>query len=197
MKLQIRKGVFETNSSSTHALCICVNDVVDFAKIKQDYKKVIIVEGGEFGWEFDVYYDVQTKLDYMFTMITKCCNNEDVALKLMNKMKALLKSIGVTIRYRFDIVTIKHSTTSSDYYFAEFHDKDGYKFKGYIDHPDSTILDLLDNKDMFFKFLFGKKSMLVTGNDNEDDFDDYMKKRCLDYDCPEKWGDWDVLYKGN
>jgi hypothetical protein len=29
MKIQIRKGVFETNSSSVHALCLCTNDEYD------------------------------------------------------------------------------------------------------------------------------------------------------------------------
>lgn len=198
MKLQIRRGVFETNSSSTHALCICENDEVDFAKIKQDYENVIItIDGDEFGWNFDVHFDVQTKLNYMFTMITACCNNEDAALTLMNKMKTLLESIGVTIQYRFDTVITKQMTTFLNCYYTEFHDKNGCKFKGYVDHPNETILDLLDDKDMFFKFLFGKESMLVTGNDNYEDFGDYMNKRGLDKLNPVNVKDWKILYKNN
>lgn len=45
MKRQIRKSVFETNSSSTHAICI--------TKKKDNYKLPdhIDFEFGEFGWD--------------------------------------------------------------------------------------------------------------------------------------------------
>lgn len=63
MKRQIRKSVFETNSSSTHAICI--------TKKKDNYKipKHIDFEFGEFGWECDEYHDTRNKASYLITAI--------------------------------------------------------------------------------------------------------------------------------
>ena len=50
MKKQIRQGVFETNSSSTHSMCIHPGNkyVPNMSKLK--------IETGEFGWEEETYY---------------------------------------------------------------------------------------------------------------------------------------------
>lgn len=63
MKRQIRKSVFETNSSSTHAICI--------TKKKDNYKipKHIDFEFGEFGWMYEEYSDTHNKASYLITAI--------------------------------------------------------------------------------------------------------------------------------
>ena len=45
MKRQIRRGCFETNSSSTHAICITKADVN-----KEDLPSHVTFTHGEFGW---------------------------------------------------------------------------------------------------------------------------------------------------
>ena len=50
MKRQIRRGVFETNSSSTHAICIAKGDY--------NLSKHIDFTIGEFGWENNEYDDL-------------------------------------------------------------------------------------------------------------------------------------------
>ena len=47
MKRQIRQGVFETNSSSTHAICISKDH--DTSKLK--LPDSVSFDHGEFGWE--------------------------------------------------------------------------------------------------------------------------------------------------
>ena len=61
MKL-IRNNTFETNSSSTHAIAI---------PKKSNYKiqKHVDFHWGEFGWEYEVYYDTSSKASYLYTMI--------------------------------------------------------------------------------------------------------------------------------
>ena len=44
MKTQIRKGCFETNSSSIHAMCICTEE--EFEALKEG-KKVVLIRHGE------------------------------------------------------------------------------------------------------------------------------------------------------
>ena len=70
MKRQIRRSVYETNSSSTHAICISKNN---------DYKKrdYIEFETGEFGWEWDTYETVHSKASYLITAILNGYDKED------------------------------------------------------------------------------------------------------------------------
>lgn len=50
MKKQIRRGCFETNSSSTHAICIATDDVLNIPKD-------IHFGFDDFGWECDTQFD--------------------------------------------------------------------------------------------------------------------------------------------
>ena len=92
MKRQIRKNVFETNSSSTHAICISKNN---------DYKKrdYINFEIGEFGWEFDVYGDVYSKASYLITAILG--RDKDFADEKLSQLKEILDRNN--IEYEFSI----------------------------------------------------------------------------------------------
>ena len=67
MKKIVRKGVFETNSSSSHSLSLARDDqefVLD--TIYPDQNGVINVTGQEFGWGWDKFNDATTKLAYAF-----------------------------------------------------------------------------------------------------------------------------------
>jgi len=71
----IRKSVFETNSSSTHSICISKEDVNQFPKS-------IHFGFGEFGWENDEVYNTQ---DYLYTAIM-----ELEMYDCVDKIKAIL-----------------------------------------------------------------------------------------------------------
>lgn len=62
MKRQIRKGVFETNSSSTHSFTVgnTFNNL-----LVNDYDNCVHTELGEFGWEIEDYFDSASKLAYI------------------------------------------------------------------------------------------------------------------------------------
>jgi hypothetical protein len=65
MKKLIRKGVFETNSSSAHSIAIATEDkefVLD--TIYPDQHGTIIVRGDEYGWEWFKHNDAETKASY-------------------------------------------------------------------------------------------------------------------------------------
>jgi len=67
MKKIVRRGVFETNSSSSHSLSLAREDqefVLD--TIYPDQNGVISIIGQEFGWGWDKYNDARTKLAYAF-----------------------------------------------------------------------------------------------------------------------------------
>lgn len=153
MKRQIRRSVFETNSSSTHAICIAKGDYN-----KNDYIKFEI---GEFGWEFDTYYDVHSKASYLITAIFS--SNKDYADEKLQQLKDILDSNNI----KYDIPTPKvNSWEYGDY----------YNIDGYIDHSGETrefVEAVLSDSDRLMRYLFGD-SMIVTGNDNDDSYSDYM-----------------------
>lgn len=59
---QVRKSVFETNSSSTHSLVISGED-------EYDYEISSVLEYGEYGWGFDVLMTPTTKAEYLLTLV--------------------------------------------------------------------------------------------------------------------------------
>ena len=77
MKKQIRSGLWETNSSSTHTVYFTSGDtqedISELDKYIQD-DGYLHIEFGKFGWEIENYTDAYTKLQYALTMVveTEC-----------------------------------------------------------------------------------------------------------------------------
>lgn len=144
---QIRRNVFETNSSSTHSICI--------SKAPVKVGKHIHFRIGEYGWENDC---VDTA-DYLYTAILEQRDRDE----LLERLKNILDSHS--IEYEFEEPVYR---TSSDgtYKWLDY---------GYIDHSGETrdfIDAMLSNDDMLMRCLFGD-SCVYTGNDNSSDYD-YM-----------------------
>lgn len=148
MKL-VRKGVFETNSSSAHSLAVQKNDA-DLRAIPLDSDGKIHVDvNAEFGWENETYTDPHSKLQYVLLYIRDWIGPErkDAYLNILKKvvMKQTLAS---------DVVIN----------FGEVHGE------GYIDHQSVECgqLDFLfEDPENLKRFIFGANSVLETGNDNE------------------------------
>jgi len=185
MKRQIRRCVFETNSSSTHAICITKKDI-DASSLP----KHITFTHGEFGWEFDVHKDTWTKASYLYQAICSLYYGDDEKKKeKLSTLETLLKKHGVECEFEPD--------------------KDKKYGDGYIDHGygydiaefvDAVLTDGIK----LAKYLFGD-SFIVTGNDNSREYSDYMyahtKEVC---DCYAKDGglkpefeEYEVYEKGN
>ena len=61
--INIRKSLFETNSSSTHAICIAKsNDDLDIPK-------TLVFEPNYFGWEEGILYTTEERASYLYTAI--------------------------------------------------------------------------------------------------------------------------------
>ena len=194
MKRQIRKSVFETNSSSTHAICI--------TKKKDNYKLPdhIDFEFGEFGWECKEYEDTYNKASYLITAIFSFSKSE--ADKKIAQLKNVLDSYNIT--YSIPEPKIKSYTwnkTEHLYYDLDY---------SYIDHAGETkkfVDAVLSDSEKLFRYLFGD-SFIITGNDNDDDYRDrmciYEGEKETDYGCYPIYGDlkpefndYEIYEKGN
>lgn len=137
---QIRKNVFETNSSSTHSIAISKKPVT--------IGKYIHFGIGEFGWENDC---VDTA-DYLYTAILEQNNRDD----LLDRLKEIL-----------DNHSIKYEFTEPLWNRSSYGD---YLEYGYIDHSyelGEFLSIILSDEDLLMRYLFGD-SNVYTGNDNQD-----------------------------
>ena len=140
---QIRNNVFETNSSSTHSICI--------SKAPVTIGKHIFFHIGEYGWEKAC---VNTA-DYLYTAILEQNDSDE----LLNEFKSILDSHSIEYEFEKPIYSYSKDGTSK------------WLKYGYIDHSDETrefIDAVLSDDDLLMRCLFGD-SWVYTGNDNQDD----------------------------
>jgi hypothetical protein len=144
MKQSIRRNVFETNSSSTHSLCVTKNNILDQ---KQDS---IYFSIGEFGWECDTLRSPSEKASYLYTAILVC----DGMIDCLDSVKSALSNNN--IKYKLEE--------------PEYDKKYGDLEYGYIDHSSELydFLEICNDEDKIMRFLFSSESFILTGNDNCD-----------------------------
>ena len=138
--MKIRKGTFETNSSSTHSIAISKN------KVNIPVGSSINFHIGKYGWEESEY----SFPDYMYTSLLY--NDDEEGLQ---KLKSILDKWNV--EYNFEEPEL------------EYYNGYRYLNNGYIDHGGETfsiMREILNDEDLLARALFGD-STVYTGNDNE------------------------------
>lgn len=178
--MKIRKGTFETNSSSTHSIAISKN------KVNIPIGCSINFHIGEYGWEESEY----NFPDYMYTSLL--CNNDEEGFQ---KLKSILDKWNV--KYNFEKPKWE--------YYNEYRCLQN----GYIDHSGETfpiMREILNDEDLLARALFGDATV-YTGNDNID-YDDptcyCAKEKTWDFET-DKYIDnpnhdsehYDYFFKGN
>lgn len=167
MKVQIRQGVFETNSSSTHAISVVDYYPEDWNSNYKVPEKVHFSLDNQFGWEFDTYTDTDSKAAYLWLII--CDMHSDVKdreeLKsIRDHIESVLLNAGVQ-EVTFDMGKYKESWRDDGSLYLDY--------PGYIDHSYEAYdfaKVLLDNDEMLLAYLFDSCSAIGTGNDNSDEY---------------------------
>lgn len=182
---QIRKSVFETNSSSCHSICI--------QKKATSLEDHINFKFGEYAWDEE---EVDDTASYLYTLIMNTCDATTQQGRL-DKLKSILDAHN--IKYTFEEPKL------IEYSF-------GYSCweAGCVDHgyeANDFINAVLNDEDLLFRYLFGADSCVYTGNDNSCEND----SMCWAAD-PKIWDDesekmienpnykpdeYDYFYKGN
>lgn len=96
MKISIRKGVFETNSSSTHAICI--------SKGEYDIRRShITFVTGCFGWEWETYKTITERASYLITAL-ECNHRDDLKLSMFKILEdnEITYDVSLTKEYYID-----------------------------------------------------------------------------------------------
>lgn len=141
----IRPLMFESNSSSSHSICI-ENAPKSYNTIELDEDGNVVLTGGEFGWEVRSYSGPLTKANYC---AIDECSEEGFKRDML-------------------IEVIKKHTGAKDVIFNFNTDYKGPNYS-YIDHQSrGTSSDAFESEQTLKNFIFGKGSVLYTDNDNHD-----------------------------
>lgn len=187
MKVQIRKGVFETNSSSTHSISIIKKSNLE------KYPDTVIFGKGEFGWEFDIYVDTTSKAEYLWEAITSCyLNNIDKVNNAINFITDTLAkhNIKAVFPYAANMKVKTHTyDDGSTYTHIQFMNDNDEEDNGYVDHGNELgdfLDDVISDETKLMNYLFDYNSYVSTGNDNSNE----------EVECPNFGKAWEY-YKSN
>lgn len=147
-RINIRHGVFETNSSSTHSICI-PKDSLDLTLI---IPKELKFTFGEFGWEESRLDSTEEKASYLYTGLNCNERKEDI-----ERIGTILKDKGIKVEFEKEIFEKDGEYTWS-------------KNSGYVDHAhklEQFLDDIMSDEDKLMRFLFSPLSVIFTSNDND------------------------------
>lgn len=160
---QVRQGVFETNSSSTHSVSVATTDVLmDTLYVNRD--GAVQIEGREFGWEVEDYCDANTKAAYIAQQLFQHGGYSEHPVKD--------SSIPVDARIAIFEKVIKDQTGCDKIEYVNIKPKVGEESYGwsdgsYIDHQSAGVgMELFNDPEQLRMFIFNKHSFLHTDNDN-------------------------------
>lgn len=146
---QIRNRVFETNSSSTHSICI----TKDRRNLKLPDK--LLVRPKYFGWEHKTLCTPQEKAEYLYASIL-CTFSRREAEAIKNELYQMLIEEGVDCEF----------VQAAYYDFNEdFCEDAGVDHAGCDDHL-NFVNRVITNKNRLLRYLFSEDSFVITGNDN-------------------------------
>ena len=178
MNRQIRRGVYETNSSSCHAIAISKTPI-NTNKLPDH----VTFTHGEFGWESEEYHDTWSKAAYLYEAIYSCFEDDNNVQEKLDHIIEVLGSYGITCEF-------------------EPNERNEYGYcNGYIDHGYETIdfvNEVLEDDNKLLTYLFGN-SFIITGNDNDDGYSDRMYyEDSKGYgELKSEFDDYEVFEKGN
>lgn len=164
-KRVIRYNIWESNSSSSHTVSVSMESSINIPKVNPDEK--ITMSFGEFGWEWETYYDIWDKLQYALEMVYETEVPWD--LKSSNDYDEVLEAFYETEGFKDINEVIKDELNCSGIEMELNYDA-WYPF-GYIDHQSfedyGCLQDFLNDYGVdLYRFLFDGNVVLRTGNDN-------------------------------
>lgn len=159
---QIRRSVFETNSSSTHSISIKKNNAIEENMMQIDDDGYIHAALGEFGWEIENYYSQCDRLSYLLTMAAHkngfyiwCSRDGELTNEIAefvetDDFKRISDAVGEHARCNGVVLDLS---------------------EGYIDHQSHedyrTLDDFLNEYGTnITEFIFGDSVVIHTDNDN-------------------------------
>ena len=164
--LQVRKNVFETNSSSTHSLVISKKDrEYDYCLPVED-DGTLVVTFGEFGWGPEVLAQPIEKLTYL---VTDRCNLYDLSEEDPHEGEELQEFIKSDENIQEIIEVVK--SCCPDVQDIRFELCDSWDPFGYVDHQSQGTS--YESGLSIEEIIFSNKVIILIDNDNSCNFEEY------------------------
>lgn len=152
--INIRHCCFETNSSSTHAICMQLNS-------PKQIPSELYFRTGEYGWQNDILFGPEDLGSYLYTAIVCLSGTTTKLLEWKNWITGVL---------------LKNNCKCS---FKEIKE-DEFGYENCSINHDYELVDWLNNmrkdENRLINYLFGEDSLIILGNDNEETFDEEYDK---------------------
>lgn len=167
----IRNSVFETNSSSMHAISFANDE----PKVTLD--KIYVSASGEYGWDIHDYEAPDEKLDYATVAFMLTARNavkseleadvNDYIEEKLQNVAACFAKHGVIVEFAEDMYKVDIRRYGTNVYVE-------VEISGYIDHQSAPYEDgdsaqvarwFAEDPEELFKFVFNS-SFIHTDNDN-------------------------------
>lgn len=108
--VNIRRGVFETNSSSSHSVTLRNGGESDTRFFHVDDENRVVVTPDEYGWGYEVLTEPDQKLSYLVTMVMERLSSDhsvidDELLHEDEDFKKILECIAAYTDYK-DVVLV-------------------------------------------------------------------------------------------
>lgn len=160
MKTIIRNKAFETNSSSTHSICIEEENenAIEDGFITNANQKLNVAEG-QFGWESDSFSSFPDKLDYLY-MYLNYTEGSPNRSEITANGESLVKWLVSEFNKRGLSIEIRKYEVNEDKWFDQ---------EGYIDHqsiPNDELEEVIQSQKAILNFLFNCRCSVITDNDN-------------------------------
>lgn len=157
---QIRRNVFETNSSSTHSVSCTPGGKLAKSELEIDSDGFIHTELGEYGWEVEDYSRQADRLSYLVTMLAEMCGHHCWCMS-QEELEREIRELNESIELK-DISEEIAAYTGARGIIVDVSE-------GYIDHQSvefSIMSDYLDDCGTdVLGFVFGD-TVVHTDNDN-------------------------------
>ncbi|MBQ6482717.1 MAG: hypothetical protein IJI45_16535 [Anaerolineaceae bacterium] len=158
MNSLIRRGCFETNSSSVHAIIIQKQNVKPYLYEGQ----ILFIEHHDFGWSPEYFSEPSTLASYYCEWLIHSSYDEDKGkwkkriTERLNNFADIMYKNGVTVDFPEDYIRFNGW---------------GGLVEGYIDHVselDEFFEPMEHHEKRLLTYIFGPENYIETGNDNSD-----------------------------
>jgi hypothetical protein len=159
-------GLIETNSSSSHAVSICMDAKTNLKPGDPDFDLdikdgVLFIpkrEEGEFGWQWEKSNSCLTKLQYVCGFFFNQYQKPEVQ-KSQKKLEKILKKIFGVNKVVFEWVEEYVKNPKAEYFNCPDINHNSYS---------EMKIEILENEDTIRNFILNPKSWWYGGNDNSD-----------------------------
>lgn len=173
-----RQSAWQTNSSSSHSICINKNNV-SFSTITPDDSGAVRAHTSQYGWQQDSYSDTGSKLSYAATWVMAYHMQQDECLsdvivtrqqledqnRLAKQALQILEQKQTKSTYLLMLAKVVMRHTGADLFVIQR--ESGYYPFGYIDHQSDYVCgQAFKDEDTLKSFIFGNGSSFMTDNDN-------------------------------